>query len=59
MDKISADIHIYKTTVNSMAPERYGCNFESVIFKLISRIDISSILCEIVLKWMPQDLTED
>ena len=29
------------------------------IFKLISKIDILSISCEIALRWMPQDLIDD
>ena len=44
-------------SVNSLATGRYSCNFEWVIFKLISSIDIFSIICEIALRWMPQDLT--
>ena len=42
-------------------PCRYGCNLKLtlVIFKLISRIDILSLSCEIALRWMPQDLTDD
>ena len=34
------------------------CN-KLVIFKLISRIDLLNISYEIVLWWMPQDLTDD
>ena len=42
-----------------MAAGMYGCNLKLVIFKLISEIDILSISCEIILMWMPQDLTDD
>ena len=45
--------------VNSLAPERCDCNFELVIFKLISKIDILGISCEIALRWMLEDLTDD
>ena len=34
-------------------------NFRLIIFKLISMINILSILCEIVLRWMTQNLTDD
>ena len=34
-------------------------NLKLVIFKVLSRVHILSILCEIVLRWMPQDLTDD
>ena len=44
---------------NSLAPGRCGCYLKSVIFKLVSQINILSISCEIVLKWMPPDLTDD
>ena len=33
------------------------CNHKLVIFKLISRIDIFGIYCELALRWMPQDFT--
>ena len=42
---------------NSVAHERCGFNVELVIF--ISMINILSISCEIALRWMPQDLTDD
>ena len=45
--------------VNSLAPSRWESNFKSVIFKLISQIDISSISYEIALGWIPQHLTDD
>ena len=51
---------IYNSTLikqlNSLTPGRCGCNLKSVMFKLISRIDILSISCEIAPRWMPQDL---
>ena len=43
---------------NSLVSGRCGCYLKLIIFKLIWRIDISSISCEIALKWMPQDLTD-
>ena len=45
--------------LNSLAPERRDCNLESVIFKLIWKIAILSSFCEISLRWMPPDLTDD
>ena len=45
--------------VNSLAPGRCGCYLKLVVFKLVSRINILSISCEIVLRWTPQDLTDD
>ena len=43
--------------VNSLAPG--SCGSEFTIFKLISRIDIMNISCEIAFKWMPQDLSDN
>ena len=45
--------------LNSLAPRRFERNFRKVIFKLILVIDVWGISCEIVLTWMPQDLTDD
>ena len=45
--------------MDSLAPGRCGCNLKSVIFRLISRIDIQSISSGIALKWMPWDFTDD
>ena len=36
---------------NSLAPRRYGSNFENVIAKLSLKIDIMSISQEITLMW--------
>ena len=46
---------------NSLVHGRCGCNHKVVIFKLISSIHvyILSIFCEIALRWMLQDLTDD
>ena len=44
---------------NSLVFCRCSCNIRLITFKLISRIDILSVSCEIGLKWMPQDLTDD
>ena len=44
---------------NSLAPGRYGCNFELLIFKTISSIDSLIISSEISLRWMPKELTAD
>ena len=45
--------------INSFSPGRCGLNPKLVTFKLIWRIDISSISGETALRWMPQDLTDD
>ena len=45
--------------INSLAPGRCGCNVKLVIFKLTSRVHILSIWCEIALRWMPLDFTDD
>ena len=41
--------HIQAFPINSLASKRCGYNLEFVIFKLISRIDVLSISCEIAL----------
>ena len=42
----------WRKNINSLAPERYGCNLKTVIFKLISRKDVLSISSENALWWM-------
>ena len=44
--------------INSLAPGRFDYSLKLVNVKLISTIDILSILCEIAIRWMPQHLTE-
>ena len=46
---------------NSLASEACGCrpNLKFVIFKLMSRINILRISCEIFLKWISKELTDD
>ena len=46
-------------SINSLVPGICGYYIKLVIFKLVSRINILSISCEIVLRWTPQDLTDD
>ena len=48
----------YPLEINSLAPGRFQRNLRKVIFQLISVIDVWSISCKIVLKWMPMDLTD-
>ena len=45
--------------VNSLGPRRCGCNLKFIFFKLLPRIDILSIFCEIDCRWMPPDVTND
>ena len=46
-------------SVNSLAPGRFGCNFKNSIFKLALLIGIFKSSYNNILKWMPQDLTDD
>ena len=45
--------------INSLAPGRYKWTFRQVIFKLISVIGGWGNSCEIVIRWMLLELTED
>ena len=45
--------------VNSLAPGRWDCDLKLIIFKLISMIVILSLSCEIALRWMPHNLTDN
>ena len=45
--------------INPLAPGRWGCGFKLVILKLISRIYVLNISYDIILRWLPQDLTDD
>ena len=42
---------------NSLFPGRCSCNFKLVIFKVVSRLDILSISCEITLRGKPRNIT--
>ena len=44
---------------NPLTSKSFGCHLKSFISKLISLTDILSMLSEIALTWMPQDLTGD
>ena len=44
--------------VNSLAPGEFDYSLQLVNFKLISMINILSIFCAIVIRWMPQQLTD-
>ena len=45
--------------INSLAPGRCGCNFRNIIFELISWIDTLSATSKIVVRWMPQNSSDD
>ena len=45
--------------INSLATGRCGWSIKLVIFKLVSKTDIFSIPCEITLRLMPQDISDD
>ena len=47
---------IVMVSLNSLVPGRCSNNFKSLIFKLVSRIDILTISCKIAVGWVPQDL---
>ena len=44
---------------NSLAPGRFEWNFRYVIFNVISVVDSWGVDCEIALRWMSLDLTDD
>ena len=44
---------------NSLAPGKFEWNFRYLIFQMISVIDGWSISCELALRWMSLDLTDD
>ena len=46
-------------TINSLAPERSGCNFENVVFKLALLICIFKSSYDNVARWIPQELTDN
>ena len=45
--------------LNSLAPGRSLCDFQNVIFNLALLIGIFKSFYDNVLRWMPQDLTDD
>ena len=49
---------INQNNINSLAPGRCASYLKFVTFKVVSRINILSISCEIVLRWMPQGLID-
>ena len=53
------EIRIWLCTINSMFPGRCSWNLKSLIFKLLSRIDIMGISSETSLWWMPRYLNDD
>ena len=44
---------------NSLAPGRFELNFSKVIFELILQIGAWVISCEIAIRWMSMELTDD
>ena len=46
-------------TINSLAPGKFEWNFRYLIFQIISVIDGWVISCELALRWMSLDLTDD
>ena len=51
--------HLQKCAINSLAPGRFQFNIRQVIFKLTLVNGGWSISNEIILRWMPLDLTDD
>ena len=57
---VSAECHwTHWWQLNALAPGKFKQNFRQVIFKLISVIDGWGITCEIALRWISLDLTDD
>ena len=58
---VYASLSLNELTINSLplAPGRFEWNFKSEFLKLILVIDGQGISCEIALRWMPLDLTDD
>ena len=52
------DRKLSSSSLNSLATGRCSWYLNLVIFKLISRIDILSISCEIALRWTPSSLSK-
>ena len=48
-----------QTTINSLVPGRSQCDLKTVIFNLALLIGIFKSSYDNVLRWMPQDLTDD
>ena len=46
-------------SLNSLAPARFLCDFKNEIFNLALLIVIFKLSYDYVLRWMPQDLTDD
>ena len=55
--KLSPWIRLYP--INSLAPGKFQWNFRYLIFQIISVIDGWVISCELALRWMSPDLTDD
>ena len=47
------------TLVNSLAPGRFECDYKNVIFNLALLTGNFTFSYDNVLRWMPQDLTDD
>ena len=45
--------------INSLVPGRFEWNFRYIISKVISVIGCWGISCEIAIRWLPLDLTDD
>ena len=52
-------LHILSPCVNSLAPRRCGCNFKNIIFQLVSWPDTFSATSKIIVRWMPQNSTDE
>ena len=52
-------VHSADTAINSLAPGRSESDSKNVIFNLVLLIGIFRSSHDNVLRWMPQDLTDD
>ena len=49
----------WRSTFNSLVPGKFEWNFRYLIFQIISVIDGWGISCELAIRWMSLDLTDD
>ena len=57
--KFAPKKHTVQVNFNSLAPVKFEWNFRCLIFQIISVIDGWGISCELTLRWMSLDLTDD
>ena len=58
-DELMGGVSEWVIKFNSLAPGKFEWNFSYLILQIISVIDGWGISCEMILTWMPQDVTDD